>query len=258
MFKGHTRKQGTGKQLGKCPKCAGTRTIGFGWDITDNQRYVEALTLLASLKFGKLYACRRCRAQWYLGENRAMASLVEPDQEQRVQVWSSRPLRPSTKMLRVLRTIGGTPPNGAHEALGVSIPCKCVMKNGEVVDFCLIDFGHDPSLTYKRVRFVDEVESIQVSQHALPPDVRVASYDASEISMSFAPTLLVAPNGQKFIVNWATAFFDAEGVKGEELRLGREPIDRNHLPPVYSNNLDKITVILCDWESRDAELRLPA
>ena len=258
MLKGRTRKQGTDRQVGRCPKCAGTRTIGFGWDAKDNQRYVEALTLLAPLKFGKLYACRRCRAQWYLGENGAVASLVEPDKEQRIQAWSSRPLRPSAEMLQALRRIGGTPPKGAHEALGVSIPCKCVMKNGEVVDFCLVDFGRDPGLLYKQARFIDEVAAIEVSRYALSPDVRVASYNANEISMSFAPTLIVGRNGQKFIINWATSFFDAEGVKGSELRLGKEPIGRNHLPPVYSNDWNKITAILCDWESRDAELRLPA
>ncbi len=240
----------------RCPKCEGKRTIGFAWDIPEHRGYVQALALLAPLKFGKLYACQTCRAQWYLDEKQSLANLVAPDQEQRVREWGSRRLRPSSELSEVLKTIGGVPTKEAHEALGVSIPCKCVMKDGEIVDFGLVEFGRDPGLRCKRVRFIDEIASIQASRYALPPDVRIASYNASEISMSFAPTLVVGPHDQKFVLNWATAFFDAEGVKGEELRLGREPIDRHHLPPVYSNDWNKIVAILCDCESGDSELRL--
>lgn len=242
-----------------CPSCDGAGYVSFNWGAAKqgtggplgrhaepSLKYVRHLRRECALKFGSLYYCPTCGAKWYLDRSEQNMSCVPGDQLPVLMEWSRRKLVVPDEVVAVAREIGATPPDlYGNGAWYVRVPCEVVTKAGESIPMAMLSFQDTPQspMSDDGIRFADEIARIAPSEFAVPKEVRLATSQAPEIRMMFAPTHVKAPDGRSFILNWTVDLFSEAGVKGSELILvdGRIPAE----PPVIGQR--PVTCFIADW-----------
>lgn len=220
--------------------------------------YASGLNIVRKLKFGEHYSCIQCNTNWFLNENNVLMEIIPSSRMDLVEEWNGRELVPSKQIVAELKRIGATPPDvHGNMAEFVQVPCKCLTKDGRVIDFCVVTFQMKPPIDdhYENVIFIDEVADVSESEYALSPKVRKASSDAREARMGFAPTLVQSKRGKRFVLNWTTNFFEMSGIKGKDIVLARGTLSKS-MPPVYNEDYSRITWAVADWHQRFTKLRL--
>lgn len=248
-----------------CPSCLEENVVGFNWKLArkgkfpELNRYASGLKLDKELKFGEVYSCQVCETKWFLNDDKAFMEIMPTSQIEIVEEWNSRNLTPSRDIVSKLKKIGATPPDiFGNMSEFIDIPCRCTTKDGRNVEMCLVRFQKKPPLDeiYKEVIFMDDVADIFESACALSPKVRVASSNADEVSMGFAPVFVQSRTGDEFILNWTQNFFEMSGYRGKDIVLGNEKKLGKHMPPIYHDDPSKITLVVADWSRRFLKLRL--
>jgi hypothetical protein len=167
--------------------------------------------------------------------------------------WNKRNLFANNYIFNKLMDIGVTPPDiYGNLSEFVRIPCKCVTKRGQEIDYCIVSFQKSPpnysQLGEGDVLFIDEVANIYESEYALSTQVRTKTSLAEEVGMGFSPTLVYAPDGMKFVLNGVTNFFDGYGHKGKDITLLENDIQFSENEIIYYDNSinKKIMWIIAD------------
>ena len=134
--------------------------------------------------------------------------------------WSASPIVMAREMLETLEKIGETPAdrygNGRDER---NFPCGAVTDAGERIDLATVSFRSTCPYGAMNYRLATEIVAIYASPYALPLDVRRATSEAHETHMGLAPTPLIMPSGQLFVLNGRADFFVKSGYVASQARL---------------------------------------
>jgi hypothetical protein len=240
----------------KCKVCDDPPHISFNWQFAQkNENHAlhalsDQLKQVKSLKFGELYACQLCGANWVLDEKHYMMSRVPNDRRDILNEWNENHFPIGQEHLRILDTIGGTTLNywGGYDGV-IAIPCAIIMRSGEHIDPAVIWITKRSPIDRfpNRFMFYRDVDSIEPSRFALPLDVRCATALAGEVCMGFAPTRVVATNGTPFVLHWATSLFNQDGITGSEIRLSFKRFNRDESITIAKTDSDHATYFFADW-----------
>ncbi|WP_405079252.1 hypothetical protein ACI48J_16235 [Paenibacillus chitinolyticus] len=213
-----------------CPQCSGKKYISFNWarfqhgHDAESKQVQRALKIERQLKHGWEYACENCGSRWYLGRDGIMMSYIHPSKAGLVEHWNAGTYEVSGEIWDELKKIGASAQGSiAGGRTSAEVPCRVTTVRGETFDMAYVSFQSRPPIDLwqdgRRIRFCDEVASVEPSPYTLPADVRLATSWAQEIRMGYAPTAVQAPDGHLFQLNWANDFFASGPYKGEDLRL---------------------------------------
>jgi hypothetical protein len=100
--------------------------------------------------------------------------------------------------------------------------------------------------------YLSDVVNIEKSEYTMPLNVRIATTQAEERRMSYAPTVLEAPNKKKFIVNWTNHFFKFEDINGCDMKVSKNQKDLDG--EFFSLDFKEIMVVT-DWSPECEELK---
>jgi hypothetical protein len=244
--------------------CDGKRYINFVWAGSSAARYPELskypkhIVRKQDLKMGSLWECQICHHKWYLDYSGSTMHQVPKDREEILDRWSAKPLKLSPELLKVLAQIGATPPDifGNHTN-EIVVPCRVQTKEGVVFDPAIVSFQRLPPIEYwqKNIHLIDEIETIQASESALPAEVRVATSEADEVRMGFAPTIVLAPHGTRFCLNWTTNLFIHPTIKAGSIRVAASVRYDSSIQHVSALEAD-VARFIGDWQDELVSLRL--
>jgi hypothetical protein len=210
-----------------CKHCERPDSTGYSlWD--NKEPFIQKFQTVKKLNTGELVACPLCKSKWIKlfsprEKNSTTVSLdfVPEESLSVLDDWDSKTLVPTAAQKKVLKKIGATPPdiytNGSEY---IRFPCKCILKDGRTLDFCIIEFRRvAPGLegTEKPI-YLDEVKEILPSEYTLSRKVRYATTRADEVTNSYAPTVVRLPSGGKYIFNWTNHFFASKKIKGSTIK----------------------------------------
>lgn len=203
---------------------------------------------IKKLKTGSLFKCKSCNEHWYLDENESFMNAIPKTRLELIKQWDASTIILNTEQLKILKEIGRTPPdiygNGKqyHET-----PCKIITKNCEIFNFAIItQQRHAPFEKYRKYRLASEIQEIQSSPFALSLEVRVATTEAGELGMGFAPTVIEKPNGELVIFNWTQHFYDNRDCLAKDLKVANDYNDPRKLP--IASKAPEITYFIADCE----------
>ncbi|WP_425995656.1 hypothetical protein [Caulobacter sp. DWR1-3-2b1] len=244
---------GTSRIGGKtvCNACGAGGLISFNWPYalergdSDDRRRRKALKPKTILRSGQLFQCSVCSHHWYLDGAAETMSIVSEDRLQVVQVWNNAPLPLPLHIEVKADAIRRTPPDlyGNGRQYGCT-PCGVIIKGGEKLDLAYICVQRDaPVEDWRTTRLASEVLDIYPSPHALPIEVRIATAQAEEVRMGYAPTLIEMPDGKQFILNWTQSFLILPGYVASEARVVRGRPDPG---ATFVESPEKITYFVAD------------
>jgi hypothetical protein len=258
------------KQPKACKHCEYETNEGYTrWGASD--KFITAFAPIKKVKQIEVVACPKCAREWLLsryGENNETVDLSKLRAESKADFdfWAENELYPTEKQLKSLAKIGGL--NGDIYGNGkdyIDVPCKVRLKDGQEKDFCIVRFSKNmPEAVIDNQGFfwITAVAEITPSVYALPYDVRYESSQAQEQTNSYAPTLITAPYGKVYGLNWTNQFFATEKYTGAKFKLYKEP--HEYLSNVPEDKLghdaiamDEITYIYADWLENTADTMLP-
>lgn len=219
-----------------CRICGAGSTISVNWQYADQAVFAEP----KPLRYGTLYRCKACGQPWYLHGEPAFMSFVPRERLPLIQRWNEQPILLPPEHLSELQRIGRTPPdqygNGRqfHET-----PCAVTTLQGEPIEIAVVSMQrHAPFERWRDYRLASEIAQIRPSPYALRLSVRVASSQADEVAMGFAPTFVELPDSEVMALNGTQHFFVQEGCDATDIFLYRRPLKQpgkgKKYPPVYS------------------------
>jgi hypothetical protein len=210
-----------------CTACGAGEVVSFNWAFAHERRSLEDMERIAplvrwkSLRRGELYRCDVCDEFWHLDGSGQTMTHVSSTRLTLILAWDREPIKLADDLDARLEQIGPTPPDVYGNCSDRRVtPCKVVTTAGEKVDPAMICFQLDaPVQDYMHFRLGSEVAGIEVSQLALPLDVRLASSRAEEMRMGFSPSLIVMPDGKKYVLNGMTSFMSESGQNASDARV---------------------------------------
>ena len=231
-----------------CPTCLAGALLSFSWDFAQKQSIsltaapafampnVAAFTSPEPLRQGTLYRCRACNRCWHLDAAKRMMSHVLEARVPLIRAWSREAIMLSQVFRSQLESIGPTPSdiygNGREY---VETPCSVVTKDGERIDIAVLsNQTHAPFEQSRRYRLGSEIAEIYSSPFALPLDVRVATSQAQELRMGFAPTLVETEDHRLFILNWRESFFVKDGCDPTRVKVSPRGVDLSQMPEIVA------------------------
>jgi hypothetical protein len=240
----------------RCRVCDDPPRIAFNWQYAQDHRGHELHALrdqlkqVKSMKFGYLYACQLCGANWVLEDDRYAMTRVPDERRDILNEWNEKSLSIEPEHLRVLDAIGGTAPRYwmGHDGV-IVIPCAISMRSGERMDPAIVWVTKRPPIDVfaARIRLYQNVDAVEPSRFALPIDVRCATILAPEVRMGFSPTRVVATNGTPFVLHWATSLLHQHGVAGSEIRLSAKPFSMDESVTIAEADFTHAAYFLADW-----------
>lgn len=202
------------------PRCRNCQTDGISGSLVGQFREIQPV---GAWKFGHLYECSKCGRFWFLDEHRRWLHRIHDTLLPLARHWNQTPLALDAPLLKELADIGGV----ADFYKGyIAIPCSIENHSGQRFEKAVVLISKQPPYFWygpQMVHWADEIKAIFPSPFALLLDVRRASAEKREVAMGFAPTGVVDSQGREYTLVCESRFFDADGVKGEEIKLsGRE------------------------------------
>jgi hypothetical protein len=208
---------------------------------------VAAFVTPEPLRQGTLYRCRTCNRYWHLDAAKQMMSHVLEDRVSIIRAWDQKPILLSETIRNQLRLIGATPAdiygNGRQYT---ETPCCVETKDGERIDVAVVSIQlHAPFEQSREYRLGSDIAHVYASSFALPLNVRVATSQAEELRMGFAPTLVEVQDHRRFILNWRESFFVKDGCDATQVKLSLGRIDLTQMPEIVPSP-PKVTYFLAD------------
>lgn len=238
----------------ECPACDGSNIVMFNWEsaneksANDLTKYTQGIRHEKNLRAGQLYYCPYCEQRWYLDREEVFMSIVPQERLPYLHQWNRMTLNFSDKQLALLETIGATPTDLYGNGQGViSVPCEVTGKDGSIYRKAIIRFQSYPPIDewQKNWHFANEVVCFRESDFCLPQDVRVASSQAYEVRMGFAPTKVQDNQSNQYLLNWTTAFFDYKDVEGKDILLSDKQV--GEMPPIVNESDSDIEYFIADY-----------
>ena len=245
---------------GSCPACDAMGLISFRWPPEEakdpssswaNARDIASqLEFVRALKFGDLYRCGVCDRWWYLDPDSPMMERVPTPRRELLDAWDAKRLSPSGSDLGVMREIGATCSDlYGNERGDWNVPCKIRWADGDISDPCVLIVSKRPPINdwQRRLALFEDIASLEPSKYALPREVRLASYNAPEISMGFTPTHVKSSGGAIFILNGYNDVFWYDGVKGCDISLEPSRFEYSPSIPIVHTPIEAISFVYCHW-----------
>lgn len=257
------------RERNKCKHCGRPESTGFSlWE--DGNPFIQAFKLKKKLKFGELVSCPLCNSFFIkLFDPRVKDSdtvsldFISEETFSEIEIWENKELTPTSHQLKVLKSIGATPPDAYTNGNEfIRVPCKCILKDGRILDFCILQFQKLPPEinVQEKPIYLDEVSEILPSEYTLSQKVRYATTQAEEIRNSYAPTVVRLPAGGKWIFNWTRNFFGSEKIKGKDIVevLNENPYDAKSAESSETGEfLDQTeTIIYAHWKDEFLDLEI--
>jgi len=232
------------RKIGKdanCSFCQAGSTISFNWqyalknsksDLPKNKDlYINPI----ELKKGTLFQCKSCGSYWYLDSDKQFMNHVKDEKLKIINLWSNSDQKLSPEQNEKLRIIGSTPPDlYGNGSKFVQTPCQIKTKDGEIFESAIVSIQeHAPFEDWRDYRLVSEIDEISPSPYALPLDVRLATTQADEIRMGFAPTHVELSNRERRVLNWTTNFLKLPGVEAAATKVCNERVSTSNMPAIY-------------------------
>lgn len=177
-----------------------------------------------------------------------------------LEQWNDTVLQPSDSMLEAFREIGATPPdlygNGSDRVL---IPCAVKTRSGQEFDPAYISFQRLPPIEMEipRPKLLSEIAEVGPSKFALSAEMRIATTEAHEQRMGFAPTYIAAPDGTQFCLNWTTDFFIHPQYVARQMQLATQALNLRGEAKFADSDSARIQWFIGDWRDELVRLRLP-
>ena len=224
-----------------CSSCQAGITISFNWkyahenDDPDLPNIKDLYINAEKLTEGTLFQCRYCGSYWYLDPEERFMNHVKNEKLDIMRLKNNSHQALSPQNLEMLNKIGSTPPdiygNGSQFK---ETPCQVKTKKGEIIECAIISMqSHAPFESWRDYRLASEIDEISTSPYALPLNVRIATTEAQEVGMGFAPTRVKLSNGEDMILNWTTNFLKIDGVDTAQTKVSNERFDISNMPDVY-------------------------
>lgn len=238
-----------------CAACGAGATVSFNWVFAhqrgspqDKER-IAPLERWKSLRRGELYRCNVCHEVWHLDGGGKTMTHVSSARLPLVLAWDRAPIKLADDLEVRLEQIGPTPPdvygNGSDRRV---TPCKVVTTMGEEIDPAMICLQLDaPVQDHMRFRLGSEVAGIEVSELALPLEVRLASSRAEEMRMGFYPSLIEMPDGKRYVLNGMTSFMAESGYNASDACAFAGSFFAQDPPPAFLQSPD-ITYFVVDGD----------
>lgn len=184
-------------------------------------KFISSIKLIEEIGEIKIYQCEKCNAKFYINEN--MYERIIGGQIEILKKWSEKNLVCPDNLKNEIEKIGLT--NDWN--LDRIAPCKIELNNGDKYEYTTLKFTNMPPIgfhysTFKNIFFIDEVKYISKSDYGVSYEIRNQAEKSDEKRMGFYPTVLKNKDGQKFVLNGISMFFESENIKGSELELANE------------------------------------
>ena len=244
--------------MAKCPTCDKTPYISFNWDYACEGKDCDMAALAGklqhcrTLKFGSLHQCTECGLYWFLDDDGFCMHRVTPEKNESLFAWADCVLVPTDDMISRFNDIGATGPDQYGNGKGeIKIPCAIETESGDSYDRALILITKMPPIAdwQKSTVLANVVAAIRRSDFALPLDVRLATLNADEIRMGFAPTRVQANDDRYFILNWSPNFFSYGPLKGSDISVCPVSFQETSDIPIVTEDVDRVTYVYYDWFS---------
>lgn len=135
------------------------------------------------------------------------------------------------------------------------LPCEVKTKDGVLHKQVLIMFSDSTDLEqeYKSIISPEDIETIQVSELALPYQISNRTYKAEEVEPGLIPTVIQSKKTKEFIIINSTAkFLDFNNVKGCEIRQKKISYSKKFAnAPVYNEDRKTISILLFPHDLRE-------
>lgn len=238
-----------------CAACGAGATISFNWAFarqrgsTQDKERIAPLERWKSLRRGELYRCNVCHEDWHLDGSGQTMTHVGSARLPLVLAWDREPIKLADDLEARLAQIGPTPPDVYGNCSDRRVtPCKVVTTVGEEIDPAMICLQLDaPVQEHMHFRLGSEVAAIEVSELALPLEVRVASSRAEEMRMGFSPSLIEMPNWRRYVLNGMTSFMAEAGYNASDARVFAGSFFAEEPPPPLLQSPD-ITYFVVDGD----------
>lgn len=214
-----------------CGSCLTGRVYSFNWEFANAQQSasdwpspdVSKFQHESDLRAGGLYRCLICGSHWYLDPAHYMMNSVEDGRLPMVLRWSESDLRLTQDIETTLSQIGQTSAdvygNGSQYK---SFPCSVRTHSGEFIPIAIVSKQtHAPFEHHRSYRLSSDIACVQPSEFALPLNVRVATSQAHEVGMGFAPTILQTADHLRLTANWTTNFVSIPGVDARKIVIAK-------------------------------------
>ena len=224
------------RERNKCKHCGRPESTGFSlWE--DGNPFIQAFKFKKKIKFGELVSCPLCNSFFIkLFDPRVKDSdtvsldFISEETFSEIEIWENKELTPTSHQLKVLKSIGATPPDAYTNGNEfIRVPCKCILKDGRILDFCILQF------------------------QKLPPEINVQEKPIylDEVRL---------PAGGKWIFNWTRNFFGSEKIKGKDIVevLNENPYDAKSAESSETGEfLDQTeTIIYAHWKDEFLDLEI--
>ncbi len=241
------------KELANKPGCArcdrSGRTVLPWRDILKKgghhlTKYLKFILRKKKLRFGTLYECSRCKAQWVLDDRFRNMILVPKNRLELFSEWCNKPQALPRGLLKKALTIGAVRYYDFYY-----IPFNLVFQDGTSQDYCVLSFQACPPIDdwRKNLRLASEISDILPSPHALPLPVRKATADHWEAP--YGGAIASTPEKLYFHVHFGAQFIDFAGIVPRDIRLERHPdkIPEKARIRQVQNRQNRITLFVADW-----------
>jgi hypothetical protein len=242
--------------MNSCQLCDQKPYIRFNWKYANegrNQelaRFMSHLQPIRPLKFGYLYQCPASQNYWFLDDDHSFMHSVPSDKVELLWQWDRMSLSFTSTQIEVLSKIGATGSDGYRDGKGeIRVPCTIRRVQDEFYDPALVIVTKLPPIQrwQKRVLIGNKTDVIAQSELALPLSLRIATHNATEISMGFAPTLVKSSDNQYFVLSGPKQIISYGQLKGKDLSLSAKRFRRGDNFPILEEDIDQITFCYYDW-----------
>ncbi len=227
--------------------------VSFPWESSSGpltqttQRDRSVFVKSRELRHGCLYRCRVCDAPWYLFGQPEIMHAVPNERLDLISKWNEHPQLLSDEFKTILQSIGRTPPDRYGNGREFNeTPCCVETVHGETIERAVVSLQqHAPIEDWRNYRLASEIARIKPSASALPLAVRIATSQAEEVSMGFAPTYIESPEKEILTLNWTQHFLVKPGWDANKVALSRKAVDTQS-PPVIYNGTEGIVYFVAD------------
>jgi hypothetical protein len=180
-------------------------------------RIAQSLDFVGTLRYGRLFRCRYCGRPWYEPEQ-GLCTSVERSWLPLLGRWNAQPLVPTHAQVLSMRAIGAVQWTAFGDAV-LRVPCRVRASNSSH-DPALALLQNQPLLMWRspapKVLCVDEVDTLALSEFALPHELRKRGAAAPEKAMGYAPHSAYWGH-QRVDLNGLVEFWGADGQMGMDL-----------------------------------------
>lgn len=175
--------------------------------------------------------------------------------------WDATPLVLAVDHVNMLAEIGGVELEwNGNGRRSITLPCSIQTADGEDYEMALLLITKYPPLAewQKHVMLGTDVRAVLPSDYALPFSVRRATLNADEIRMGFAPTTVTDGEGQHFVLNGPTSFFEYRSTKGKDLLVSTKSFAYADRYPVVEEDRGRVVYVYFDWFASCEQLAHPS